>query len=56
MNMLAPGKNCLLYMGSLLKYIDDRKIAINDECREIYVNIDFQNPGNNITTVQMGVL
>lgn len=42
--------------GRLLKYIDDRKIAINDECREIYVNIDFQNPGNNITTVQLGVL
>lgn len=42
--------------GQLLKFIDDRKIAINDECREIYVNIDFQDPRNNITTVQMGVL
>jgi len=42
--------------GQLLKYIDDRKIAINDECREIYVNIDFENPANNITTVQMGVV
>lgn len=42
--------------NQLLQYIDDRKIAINDECREIYVNIDFQNPANNITTVQLGVL
>lgn len=42
--------------GQLLKHIDDRKIPMNDECREIYVNIDFQNPANNITTVQMGIL
>lgn len=42
--------------GQLLNYIDERKIAMNDECREIYVNIDFQDPANNITTVQMGVL
>lgn len=42
--------------GQLFKYIDDRRIPINDECREIYVNIDFENPENNITSVQMGLV
>lgn len=26
------------------------------ECREVYVNCDFENPANNITEVQVGIL
>ncbi len=42
--------------GQILQQIDVRKIPMNEECREVYINIDFQEPANNITEVQMGIL
>lgn len=39
----------------IMKYVDGNKIPLNDECRELYFNIDFENPENNITQVQIGV-
>lgn len=42
--------------GQIFQQIDARKIPINEECREMYINIDFQQPANNITEVQVGVL
>lgn len=42
--------------GQLFQYIDARKIPINEEIREVYINIDIQQPANNITEVQLGVL
>lgn len=41
--------------GKLLQQIDAERIPINEECRELYINVDFQQPANNITEVQMGV-
>ena len=40
----------------VLQYVEDNKVVINDECREIYLNMDFNNPANNITEIQMGAL
>jgi len=42
--------------GQVIQYIDAHKIPMNEECREVYINIDFQNPENNITQIQMGVV
>lgn len=41
--------------GQLLQHIDSERIPINEECRELYINVDLQQPANNITEVQMGV-
>lgn len=42
--------------GQILAYIEANKIPMKDECRELYLNIDFQKPENNITEVQVGIL
>lgn len=42
--------------GAIMQHIDNHKIPINEECREVYLNIDFQTPQYNITQVQMGVI
>lgn len=42
--------------GQIMKHIESNKIPIIDECRELYLNIDFQKPENNITEVQVGIL
>ena len=39
----------------IMKYVDENKIPLNEECRELYFNMDFENPENNITEVQVGV-
>lgn len=49
-------ENLSVTYGQILKHVDERKIALTDECREIYLNVDFQQPANNITIVQMGIL
>lgn len=41
---------------NMFKHIEANKIPIKDECREIYTNIDFHRPENNITEVQVGIL
>lgn len=40
----------------MMKHIEANKIPMKDECRELYLNIDFQKPENNITEVQVGIL
>ena len=42
--------------GQIMHHIDANKIPMNEECREVYLNIDFQQPENNVTQVQMGVV
>lgn len=42
--------------GAMLQHIDNHKIPLNEECREVYLNIDLRQPEHNITQVQMGVL
>jgi effector-binding domain-containing protein len=42
--------------GQIMHHIDANKIPMNEECREYYLNIDFQNPENNITQIQVGVV
>lgn len=42
--------------GAILQHVDAYKIPINEECREVYLNIDLQQPEYNITQVQMGVI
>lgn len=42
--------------AQMMQHIEANKLPLRDECREIYVNIDFQKPENNITEVQLGVL
>jgi effector-binding domain-containing protein len=39
----------------MMKHIEANKIPIKDECRELYINIDFNHPENNITEVQVGI-
>jgi effector-binding domain-containing protein len=40
----------------IMQHIDANKIPMNEECREVYLNIDFQQPEYNVTQVQMGVI
>jgi effector-binding domain-containing protein len=42
--------------GQLLQYIEQNKIAMTDECREVYLNVDFVNPENNRVEIQMGIV
>lgn len=41
--------------GQMMQHIEANKIPMKDECRELYLNIDFQKPQNNITEVQVGI-
>jgi effector-binding domain-containing protein len=41
---------------SIMQFIDSKKIPLNDEYREMYLNVDFQRPENNITEMQVGCL
>jgi effector-binding domain-containing protein len=40
----------------IMQHIEANKIPVKDESRELYINIDFRNPANNITEVQVGIL
>ena len=42
--------------AQIMQHIEANKIPLKDECRELYINIDFQKPENNITEVQVGIL
>jgi len=39
----------------LMTYINANNLIMNGECREMYINIDFTTPENNITEVQVGL-
>jgi effector-binding domain-containing protein len=41
--------------GELANDLTAQKLIMSGENREIYLNMDFQNPENNITEVQIGV-
>ena len=41
--------------GSAIKNIFAQQKQMNGFCRELYINIDMENPGNNITEVQIGI-
>jgi len=40
----------------MMQHIETNKIPMKDECRELYLNIDFHEPENNITEVQVGII
>ena len=40
----------------IMKYVDENKIPILDESREVYLNIDFDRPEYNITQIQIGIV
>ncbi|OJV18961.1 MAG: hypothetical protein BGO21_01675 [Dyadobacter sp. 50-39] len=42
--------------GSLFGEIMSRKLVMTGQNREIYLNMDFENPERNITEVQIGIL
>ena len=42
--------------AQMMQHIEANKIPLRDECRELYLNIDFEKPENNITEVQIGIL
>ena len=42
--------------AEMMQHLEANKLPLKDECREIYINIDFQKPENNITEVQVGIL
>lgn len=42
--------------GEILKHIEQHKIPMSDECREIYYNVDFTNVDNNLVEIQMGII
>ena len=41
--------------GQMIQQLNGKKMALNNECRELYINVDFQQPENNITEVQVGI-
>ena len=40
----------------MMQFVENNKIPLKDECRELYLNIDFEKPENNITEVQIGIV
>jgi effector-binding domain-containing protein len=40
----------------IMQYIDQNKIPLVDESREVYLNIDFDRPQYNITQIQVGIV
>ncbi|MCF0049685.1 GyrI-like domain-containing protein [Dyadobacter sp. LJ53] len=42
--------------GELISELMSNKLVMTGQNREIYLNMDFQNPENNITEVQIGIL
>lgn len=42
--------------GSIIQFILKNNIGMTSECREIYWNIDFEHPENNLTEIQVGVM
>lgn len=41
--------------GQIMQFIGKSKVDMTGECREIYWNIDFANPENNLTEIQVGI-
>jgi effector-binding domain-containing protein len=41
--------------GKLIASIQNNGYQMNGICREIYIHMDFNNPQNSITEVQIGI-
>ncbi len=55
-NHEGPWEQMTESYGTMLQYIDKHKIPMTDECREMYVNVDFSNPANNRVEIMLGIL
>ncbi len=42
--------------GQLMQFISTNNLQMTGICREIYWNIDFETPENNLTEIQIGIL
>lgn len=42
--------------GELIAELGAKNLVMSGENRELYLNMDFQNPENNITQVQIGII
>jgi effector-binding domain-containing protein len=42
--------------GAMLQHIEQQKIPMSDECREVYYNVDFANGENNRVEIQLGII
>jgi effector-binding domain-containing protein len=42
--------------GAILQHIEQYKIAMTDECREVYYNVDFNRPEHNRVEIQLGIV
>ncbi|MBC7850380.1 MAG: GyrI-like domain-containing protein [Chitinophagaceae bacterium] len=42
--------------AQIMQFIAMNSLQMTGECREIYWNIDFENPENNLTEIQVGVV
>jgi effector-binding domain-containing protein len=42
--------------GEILQYIEQHRIPMSDECREVYYNVDFANGENNRVEIQLGII
>lgn len=44
-----------LTYGQLMQHVFMNNLKLTNECRELYLNVDFDNPDNNRTEIQVGV-
>jgi effector-binding domain-containing protein len=42
--------------GAIIQHIEQHKIPMSDECREVYYNVDFANGENNRVEIQLGII
>lgn len=41
--------------AQLMQFIASKNLGMTGECRELYLNIDFEHPENNLTEIQVGI-
>jgi effector-binding domain-containing protein len=41
--------------GLMMGFIHKQKMCLTSESREIYINVDFENHGANVTEIQIGI-
>lgn len=41
--------------SQLMRFIHKQKLCLTGESRELYINIDFENPASNVTEIQIGI-
>ena len=51
---LGPRDSLCISYGEIMEFVEINRIPIKDEYREIFLNVDFEQPHNNITEVQVG--